>query len=144
MILRTTVSLIFILLCCTACGEGDPVAPVEAPEPIAWVPGFKMPRHMVLTLGRGQPPTPLTMVALDGTLRLQSIMGGTMILADIASGAQVAVLNAAASGAVTLGDSVLPAGSLISLHAADGQVTWTTVTATIDGKSDHELQLLLQ
>lgn len=141
---RTSIAALFVLLCCTACGGGDPAAPVEAPEPIAWGPGFKMPHHQVFTLGRGQPPTPVMMIALDGTLRLQNIMGGTMILADITTGAQVAVLSAAANGAVTMGDGVLPAGALISLHAAGGQVTWTTITNTIEGKSDKDLQLLLQ
>ena len=140
----TTIALLFVLLCCTACGGGDPVAPAESPEPVAWVPGFKMPRHMIFSLSRGQPPVPLMMIALDGTLRLQNIMGGTMTLADTTTGAQVAVLSAAANGTITMGDSVLPAGALISLHAADGQVTWTTVSNAIEGKSDRDLQLLLQ
>jgi hypothetical protein len=143
MMLRAVVAVICMVLLCTACG-GDPVAPAAPPEPLSWTPGFKSPRHQVLTLVRGQPPVPVLMVAFDNTLRLQSIMGSTLILADMTSGAQAGVLAPAATGDLTLGETVLPAGSLVVLRLEGGQLTGTTATATIEGKTEKELQYLLQ
>jgi hypothetical protein len=139
---RAVLAAALLVLCCACGGSGAP-PPQAPPEPVSWRPAFNAPHHLVLALGRGEPPKTALIIAIDDSLRLRSIMGGTVVLMDAATGDQVAMIDAVPDGSAHLGQTVIAAGSMVTLHLADGRVAPATITETIDGKTERELLLAL-
>ncbi len=138
-----TALLVTLVVLCTACG-GSNEAPPPPIEPASWIPGCKAPHHQVLALTETQTKKTLVMVALDNrTLRIQSIMDGTLIIADVTTGIQVGVVAATPHGEAKLDETTIPTSCLVVLSVTDGKVTSTTISTDITGKSDKDLAQLL-